>query len=66
MQMLQNSQNPAAMLQQLSANNPQLQMAINMYNSGNDPQQLFVNLCQTKGLDVQQMKSFFNQYGFRI
>ena len=64
--MVQNSQNPMAMLEQLSANNPQLQLAINMYNSGNDPQQLFNNICASKGLDVAQMKTIFSQYGFRI
>ncbi len=55
-----------AALQAISANNPQMAAALRMVNSGTDPAQIFENVCGTKGLDPQAMRSVFNQLGFKI
>lgn len=65
-QILNNSADPMAALQMLSQNNPNMAMAINMINSGNDPNQIFNNICGSKGLDPQAMRQIFNTMGFKI
>ena len=54
---LQKAQNPMAMLQQLSVNNPQLQRVIEVIN-GKTPQEIeqYVrNTAQTQGVDLSQL-----------
>lgn len=66
MQTLQNSQNPMALLQQMSGSNPDLAKVLEMINSGNNPAQIMENLCKTKGLDPQAIRQAFTCAGFRL
>ena len=63
--MLQNSNNPMAVLQQLLGNNPQFKQVMQIAN-GKSPQELeqYVrNLYQSQGLDINQKAS---QFGLKI
>ena len=51
----QAAQNPALMLQQLTAQNPNLSQIRQM----GDPQQAFYSLCQQRGVDPQSILSQF-------
>ena len=51
----QAAQNPALMLQQLTAHNPILSQIRQM----GDPQQAFYSLCQQRGVDPQSILSQF-------
>ena len=47
-------QNPQAALQQMSANNPQMQEVMQLINQNggiNNAQNIFYNLCQQRGVD---------------
>lgn len=48
---LTTSNNPMQVFQQMAMNNPRLQPVLNMLNQGANPQQLFVNMCQQRGID---------------
>ena len=63
--MLQNAQNPMAMMQQLFGNNPQFKQVMQMAQ-GKSPQELeqYVrNLYQSQGQDINAMAS---QFGLKI
>ena len=65
MAMLQNSQNPTAMIQQLFGAHPQFKQVMQIAN-GKSPQQLeqYVrNLYQSQGQDINQIAS---QFGLKI
>ena len=65
LQMFRNSNNPMAVMQQLSNNNPQLQQLMQNLQ-GKTPQELEQyarNLAQSKGVNLQQL---LNQYGCNI
>ena len=65
--MLGNSRNPMAMMQQMLGNNSQFNRAMQMAN-GKTPQEIEIvmqNLCKEKGIDFEQFKSTFNQFGFK-
>ena len=53
-QAFMNSRNPMQMFMQMANGNPQLQQIANMLNSGMNPQQLFNNMCQQRGINPQQ------------
>lgn len=56
MQTLRSVANPAAMLQSMAAQNPQLQTALRIVQeSGGDPQRAFYALARQKGVDPQQI-----------
>lgn len=48
--MLQQAQNPQALLQQMAAQNPQFAQVLQMCSSRN-PQDLFYMLCKQRGID---------------
>ena len=52
--MLKNSGNPAAMLQSMAQNNPDIKKAMDMCR-GKNPQQVFMEQCQLQGINPQQM-----------
>jgi hypothetical protein len=45
-------------LNQMSAQNPQLQSIVQMLNNGANPEIIFKNLCQAKGINAEE---FINQ-----
>ena len=53
-QMLTNAQNPMQVFQQIAGNNPQLQPILNALRGGMNPQQLFMNMCQQRGINPQE------------
>lgn len=50
-QMLTSSRNPMQVFQQLAGQNPQLQPILGMLRGGANPQQLFMNMCQQRGIN---------------
>lgn len=47
--------NPQAMMNQILMNNPNTQQALNFIKqAGNSPQQAFINLAKSKGVDPQE------------
>lgn len=52
--MLKNSGNPAAMLQSMAQNNPDIKKAMDMCR-GKNPQQVFMEQCQLQGINPQQI-----------
>lgn len=58
MVMVQNSQNPQAMLNNLMSQNPQVQNAVNIINQyGGNGQQAFYETCKQRGIDPNQVLS---------
>ena len=53
-QMMMGARNPMQMFQQYAQNNPALQPALNMLNSGMNPQQVFNTMCQQRGINPQE------------
>jgi hypothetical protein len=49
---------PMQILNQMSAQNPQLQSIVQMLNNGANPEIIFKNLCQAKGINAEE---FINQ-----
>lgn len=65
MQMAQSGQNPMQMMMQMVGQNPQIQPAMQLVQ-GKSPQQLeqvFYNLCKSRGIDPVQ---FAQQYGVML
>lgn len=65
---LQNSGNPAAMMQQMFGGNPLFQRAMQMAN-GKNPQQLqqtVINLARQQGINDQQLAQLLNNFGLKI
>lgn len=54
-------QNPMQMLQTMAKQNPQLKPIIDMLNNGANPEQLVRQICQQRGIDVNQFMSQFKQ-----
>ena len=56
MGMLNSSQNPQAMMNQIMANNPNLKQVMDFINqSGGDPKKAFYALAEQKGIDPQEI-----------
>lgn len=53
-QMMMNSGNPMQLFQQYAMNNPALQPAMSMLNSGMNPQQVFNTMCQQRGINPSE------------
>lgn len=51
---LTTAKNPMQVFQQMAMNNPRLQPVLSMLNQGANPQQLFMNMCQQRGINPQQ------------
>lgn len=52
--MLKNSGNPATMIQNMAQSNPAIKKAMDMCQ-GKNPQQVFTEQCQAKGVNPQQI-----------
>ena len=56
MGMINNAQNPSAMMNSMVQNNPQLKQAMDLIRqSGGDPQKAFYALAQQKGVNPQDI-----------
>ena len=53
-QAFQNAKNPMALFQQMAMRNPQMQQIANMLKQGQNPQQLFENICRQRGINPQE------------
>lgn len=58
-----NGPNPMQTFMQLVGNSPKAQFAINMLNSGANPEQIVRQICKEQGIDVNQYMSQFRQQG---
>ena len=47
-------------------NNPQMQQAQNMINSGNDPKTIINNIAKQKGIDENQLNQMASQFGIKL
>ena len=56
--MFRSSQNPQAMLTNLAQSNPQMAQVMQMCN-GRNPQQVFYEMCQQRGIDPNTILSQF-------
>lgn len=68
MGMLQNSNNPMAVMQNMFGNDPIMQRAMQMAQ-GKSPEQLqqtVRNLAQQKGMSTDQLNQFLSQYGLKL
>lgn len=45
--------NPMQVLNQMAVQNPQMQSVVQMLNSGANPEAVFKNLCQAKGINAE-------------
>lgn len=58
MNMIRNSGNPQAMMNQIMRNNPQMQQIMNYVNqNGGDPKAAFYKLAEEKGIDPEEILS---------
>lgn len=68
MGMLQNSNNPMAVMQNMFGNDPIMQRAMQMAQ-GKSPEQLqqtVRNLAQQRGMSTDQLNQFLSQYGLKL
>lgn len=68
LQMLNNSQNPEAMLQQIASQNPLMQRAM-MMAQGKSPQEIraiAINLAQQQGMTAQDVDNMVRNFGLRL
>lgn len=67
-QILQNSNNPMALLQNIAGQNPALQRALEMGKGKNEQQlqQTVRNIAKQYGMTDEQLRQFVAQYGLRI
>lgn len=59
-QAARNSSNPMQYFQMMAQNNPQLQPILNMVKSGGNPQQIFYNMCQQRGINPEEFLRALN------
>lgn len=67
-QMLNSSQNPEAMLQQIASQNPLMQRAM-MMAQGKSPQEIraiAVNLAKQQGMTEQDVDNMVRTFGFKL
>ena len=56
MQMVRNAGNPAAMMQNMAQNNPQMRQVMDMVQqAGGNPQKAFYAACEQRGINPQQI-----------
>lgn len=53
-QAMSQSQNPYEMFMRLAGNNPQMQPIVNAMRNGMNPQQIFNNMCQQRGINPNE------------
>lgn len=54
MGMMQNAQNPGAMLQSMAQSNPNIKKAMEMCQ-GRNPQEVFMEMCQKNGMNPNEI-----------
>lgn len=54
-QAFQNAKNPMALFQQMAVRNPQLQPVMNMLRQGMNPNQIFNQVCQQRGINPEEL-----------
>ena len=66
--MLNNSGNPQAMLNQMAANNPTLQRAMQMVEGKSDQeiQAIVLNLARQQGISDEQLRGLMRSVGFKL
>ncbi len=65
---IRTSQNPMQMMQQMFGNDPSFNRAIQMTQGKNSQQieTVMKNLCEQRGMDFDQIKQTFNQFGMKL
>ena len=58
-QAFQNAKNPMALFQEMAIRNPQLQPVMNMLRQGMNPNQIFNQVCQQRGINPQDLINIF-------
>ena len=53
-QVLTTAKNPMQAFYQIAQQNPNLQPIVNLLNNGANPQQLFVSMCQQRGINPNE------------
>ena len=68
LQMLSNSGNPQAMINQMAANNPTMQRAIQMVQGKSDQeiQAIVLNLARERGISDQQLGGLMDMLGLKL
>lgn len=68
MQMLQSANNPLAMMQSITGNNPMFQQAMKMGQGKNPVQikQTIRNLAKERGMSDDQLNQFVAQFGLKM
>lgn len=61
----QMSFNPMVMLQNMAMNNPQARQILQLLQNGQNPQQLFYQLCKERGIDPQQFLNNLQNGNYR-
>lgn len=49
--MIKGAKDPKTILEKMASNNPQANMIMNMIKNGNNPRDMFYNLCKQKGVN---------------
>lgn len=67
-QMMQNSNNPMGILEQVSSRNPLMSRAVQMSSgkSVGELQNIVRNLAQQRGMNEQQLNEFLSHYGLKL
>lgn len=67
-QMMQNSNNPMGILEQVSSQNPLMGRAVQMSSgkSVSELQNIVRNLAQQRGMNEQQLNEFLSHYGLKL
>lgn len=67
-QMVQNSRNPLAIMQNMFGNNPIFQKALQMGQGKNEMeiQQIIRNVAQSKGMSNNDLANFISRFGLRF
>lgn len=66
MQMMQGGKVNPQNLMQMMGNNPMMQQAQQMMNSGGDPKDIAMNLAKQKGMSEEQLKQMAQQFGIKL
>ena len=52
--LLSNSKNPMQVFENIAKNNPNMAPILNLLHNGYSPEQIFVTMCQQRGIDPKQ------------
>lgn len=58
----QQQNNPIQILEQMAQTNPQAQQVLNMLRMGQNPQELFYQMCRQRGIEPQAFLNQMNNY----